>query len=71
MTLHVEKTKPDVCYIGPVVSVTEKMVVIEDLDCNAEWSGLRRMRLADITKIDFGGGYEEALAKTAAAAGGK
>ena len=45
VTLHVEKTKPDACYIGPVVSVTEKTVVIEDLNCNAEWTGLRRLRL--------------------------
>jgi len=71
VTLHVENTKPDVCYIGPVVSVTEKTVSIEDLNCNAEWSGLRRLRLMDVTKIDFGGGYEEALAKTAPDAAGK
>lgn len=71
VTLHVENTKPDVCYIGPVVSVTEKTVVIEDLNCNAEWTGLRRLKLTDLTKIDFDGGYEEALAQTAPKSVGK
>lgn len=65
VTLHVENTKPDVCYVGVVVSVTEKTVAIEDLNSNAEWTGLRRLKLTDLTRIDFGGGYEEALARTA------
>ena len=65
VTIHPERTKPDVCYIGSVSSVTERAVMIEDLNCSAEWTGPRRLKLADITKIDFGGGYEEALARTA------
>jgi hypothetical protein len=65
VTLHTEGLKRDACYIGPVVSVKEKTVTIEDLNCNAEWTGPRRLKLKDITKIEFGGGYEKALAKTA------
>lgn len=65
VTVHPERTKPDVCYIGSVNSVAERTVTIEDLNCNAEWTGPRRLKLADITMIDFGGGYEEALARTA------
>ena len=65
ITFHPEKKKPDVCYIGPLISMTEHTFTIEDLDCNGEWSGPRRMKFNDITRIDFGGGYEEALAATA------
>ena len=65
ITCHPEKKKPDVCYIGTLVSMTEHTFTIEDLDSNGEWSGARRMKFSDVTKIDFGGGYEEALAATA------
>jgi hypothetical protein len=65
ITLHPEKKKPGVCYIGSLVSMTEHTFVIEDLNCNGEWSGPRRMKFGDVTRIDFGGGYEEALAVTA------
>jgi len=65
MSFHPEKTKPDVCYIGPLLSITERTVTIDDLNSNGEWSGPRRIRLSDVTRVDFGGGYEEALAATA------
>ena len=65
ITFHPEKKKPDVCYIGSVVSMTEHTFTIEDLDSNGEWSGPRRMKFSDVTRMDFGGGYEEALAVTA------
>ena len=65
ITLHPEKKNPDVCYIGPLVAMTERTFTITDLNCNAEWTGPRRMRFSDVTRIDFGGGYESALAATA------
>jgi len=65
VTCHPEKTKPDVCYIGSLISATAATFTINDLDCNAEWTGPRRLRFRDITRVDFGGGYEEALAATA------
>jgi hypothetical protein len=65
IAFHPEKKNPDVCYIGPLVSMTKHTFVIEDLNSNGEWSGPRRMKFSDITRIDFGGGYEEALAVTA------
>ena len=60
-----ERTKPDVCYIGPILSFTPRTITIDDLDCNAEWSGPRKLKLKDITRIEVGGGYEAALARTA------
>jgi hypothetical protein len=40
-------------------------ITMDDLDYNAAWSGPRRMKLADVTRVDFDGGYERALAVTA------
>jgi len=65
IAIHPEKTKPDACFIGSLTSMTERTFTIEDLDRNAEWTGPRRMRFGDVTKIEFGGGYEGALAVTA------
>lgn len=65
ITLHLEKTKPKLCYIGPLLSMAKATFTIDDLDSNAEWSGPRRFKFKDITRVDFGGGYEKALAATA------
>ena len=65
LTIHPEKKKPDVCYIGPLLSMTEQTFTIDDLNCNAEWTGPRRMKWKDVTMVDFGGGYDRALAATA------
>ena len=65
ITFHREEKNPDVCYIGPVLSMTERTVTIDDLNASCEWTGSRRLKFDDITRIDFGGGYEEALAVTA------
>jgi hypothetical protein len=32
-----------------------------DLDANACWNRTRRFKFADVTRIDFGAGYESAL----------
>jgi hypothetical protein len=65
ITIHPEKVKPDVCYIGPLLSMAKATFTIDDLDQNAEWSGPRRLKFSDVTRVDFGGGYEAALAATA------
>jgi hypothetical protein len=65
ITIHPERTRPGTCYIGPILSMTEATFTIDNLDCNAEWTGPRRLKFSDVTRIDFGGGYEEALALTA------
>jgi hypothetical protein len=65
VTIHREKTRPEVCHIGALFSMTEATFTMDDLDCNAKWTGPRRLKFSDVTRIDFGGGYEEALALTA------
>ena len=65
ITLHPERVKPDICYIGSLLTMTEATFTIDDLDFNAEWTGSRRLKFTDITRFDFDSGYEKALAASA------
>lgn len=65
VTVHRERINPDVCYIGPLAKLSRETFTIEDLNYYAEWTGPRRIRFKDLTRLDFGGGYEAALAATA------
>jgi hypothetical protein len=65
LTIHREKINSEVCYIGKLTAVSRKTFTIEDLNCNAEWTGPRQFKFSDVTLVDFGGGYENALAVTA------
>jgi hypothetical protein len=63
VALHRELVDPRVCHIGQVVSVTRDFVSIIEIDPNAEWEKEpSTYSLSDVTRIDFGGGYEDALA---------
>jgi len=66
LTLHREKLNPRVCYVGRVSSMTEKVVALKKIDPDARWGDTKRYRFRDLTKVDFGGGYEQALALVAA-----
>jgi hypothetical protein len=65
--IHVERELrfPGECWIGTALEVTDKLLVLDNLNPDAEWTGPYRIKLGDITRIDFGGGYEKALAATA------
>lgn len=66
ITIWRELISTEVCQIGRLVSMTEKTFTIQEIDTVAEWNGNRRFRFSDVTRIDFGGGYEDALALVAA-----
>jgi hypothetical protein len=62
VTIHREGVKPDACWIGRVLDVTEKSVVLHEIGPDAVWEKRpSRFRLSEITRVEFGGGYEEAL----------
>jgi hypothetical protein len=68
LTVFREYDTPDVCWIGHPGSVDGQTLTFLPVDSQAEWG--RRHRLfdvADISRIDFGGGYEAALATIAGA----
>lgn len=63
VTLHLEATDPDVCYIGRPVKLTHKRVHLLDITPSAEWRDRpRKWDLTDVTRVEIGGRYEQALA---------
>jgi hypothetical protein len=65
MTLHREAHEPDACWVGSIDSIGEKTVTINEMSPDAKWEGSKRLSFEEITRIDFGGGYERALALVA------
>ncbi len=62
ITIHQEEVDPDVCFIGRVTAVDEAKLTLLDIDSNAEWDEEPTERnVTDITRVDFGGQYEDAL----------
>ncbi|MBA3805433.1 MAG: hypothetical protein H0X14_06955 [Acidobacteria bacterium] len=65
ITIHREQISDEICFIGRLVGMTPKTFTLFEIDDCAEWDGPHRYRFKDVTKVDFGGGYEEALALVA------
>jgi len=62
VTIHREKLKPDVCRIGRIVSVAAGKLRLLEIGPNAVWAEAPRpYSLKPITRVDFGGDYEDAL----------
>jgi hypothetical protein len=62
VTIHRETADPDVCHIGKVVALTAKTVTLREITPDAKWERKpRRYALREVTRVDFGGSYEEAL----------
>lgn len=62
VTIHRETVDPHVCQIGKVIKVTEKTVTLREITPDAKWERkLRRYALGEVTRVDFGGAYEDAL----------
>lgn len=62
VTVHDEFDRPDVCWVGAVQSVDATKLRLLKVDPDGDW-GRRASTFhpEDITRIEFGGGYEEAL----------
>jgi hypothetical protein len=63
VTIHREIADADVCHIGKVASFTKRSVLLLEITPDATWDeDPTPYALSEITKIDFAGPYEEALA---------
>lgn len=66
LVLSCEHLSPDTVDIGAVVGVTSRSSSVRLIRPNAQWvRGLSRYRGTDITRVGFGGDYEETLAAVA------
>lgn len=62
VTVHLENKLPGTCYIGRVTKLTRKGAWLREITPAATWeSAPTRYPLKHITRVAFGGGYEEAL----------
>ncbi|MFT2109576.1 hypothetical protein [Marinomonas sp. 2405UD68-3] len=62
VTLHREESESDSCEIGRVLKSDEVTYELEEIGSDARWfDDTYEYDLYDITRIEFGGAYEEAL----------
>jgi hypothetical protein len=62
VTVHRERIKPDTCIIGKVLDISKSHLLLLEIGPDAVWDKKpSKVRLTDITRVEFGGGYEEAL----------
>jgi hypothetical protein len=62
VTIHREQVRPDTCHIGRVTGIARGQVSLLEIDPDAIWDTTpRRYRLTEITRVNFGGDYEDAL----------
>jgi len=68
VAVHLEYSDPDVCYIGSA-RITKKYLHLHQITPNAHWRRKSTpLHRATISRIDFGGQYEQALLAVADAA---
>ncbi len=62
VTIHREHVDPSICHIGRVADLSKDRVSLLEIGPDACWDRKpKSYRLSEITRIDFGGDYEEAL----------
>lgn len=62
VTIHTEEIDSGICKIGRVRTVDEEEIGMIALDPDADWDDeITAIPLSDVTRIDVGGAYEEAL----------
>jgi len=62
ITIHRERVKPDTCEIGRITDISKSHLLLLEIGPDALWYRRpTKIPLKDITRVGFGGGYEEAL----------
>lgn len=63
VTIHKERDEPDACYVGRILSVEGGIVWMREIGPDATWDAdPLAHKIGHITRVNFGGGYEDALA---------
>jgi hypothetical protein len=62
ITIHPEEADPGTCFIGRFVHLNGNILQLMEITPDGEWDDEPEEHAIDeITRVDFGGGYEEAL----------
>lgn len=61
MAIELELAQPDKRYVGVLEGMTDDFISIKGATPGGTWGKKCKLRKSDITRIDFGGGYETAL----------
>ncbi|WP_093797275.1 hypothetical protein [Streptomyces sp. Wb2n-11] len=62
ISLHAERHAPDACWIGAVTGLRPRSLRLREVDPGARWStDATKFRFKDITRVGFGGRYEQTL----------
>ena len=61
VTFHRELVDDSVCHIGTSVRIEGESLVADEVSIEGTIDGQFTLRLSDLTRVDFGGGYEKAL----------
>ena len=68
ITVHRETVDPDVCHIGAVLKIANDTVTLRGINADGQWDGEAEVfGLSEVTRVDFGGLYEQALSLVAGA----
>jgi hypothetical protein len=62
VSVHVERLSPDACYIGRLTDSDDERFTLDTVDTEGRWEGSQQYALADVTRVEFGGRYEDGLA---------
>lgn len=66
VAVHQEIEDPDVCFIGTVQQIADGKLFLKTVSPDGQWDGEQEtITVSDITRIDFGGLYEQALSLVA------
>ena len=66
ITLHIEKSRPDACWIGAFHGFGGRQVGLVCVTTNARWEDdVTGFRVSDVTRVDVGGRYDGALGQVA------
>jgi len=66
IAVHQEALDSEVCYIGRLAAMTSRSFGLTEIDPDARWTRSRSYQFKHLTRVDFGGGYENALARVSA-----
>jgi hypothetical protein len=66
VTVHLERDIPDVCFIGRIERLGDDDFTLATITPGAQWQDEETFAYEAVTRVGFGGRYEDALARVAA-----